>query len=155
MMKIFRNKIYYIIFIFLILFYSDTYSQLIENKEFRLKETKSNIIDLSLIKYNITKPLLFKKSAIAKNSSPFLAGMLSFIIPGAALGQLYNKQYVNFAIRFGISTACVLGILITGLPVSESNGNNAFVPLSLLFAANWITSVIDAVIYNKNNLSSK
>jgi hypothetical protein len=57
-------------------------AQLIHKKEFRLKDPKSGLIELSKPKAPISK------SSIAKNNSPLLAGTLSFIVPGAALGQL-------------------------------------------------------------------
>jgi len=127
---------------------STSNAQLVNKKEFLLKDSKPSLIELS-------KPVEpISKSSIAKNNSPFLAGSLSFIVPGAALGQLYNRQYLNFGIRLGISAISILGIVLSGgVPHSDGKGNDALIPLALLYAANWISSIFDAVIYNKKHLS--
>jgi hypothetical protein len=137
-------------FILLLFFFSfNSNAQLISKKEFRLKDSKPSLIELNK-NYDLTS-----KSSIAKNNSPFLAGSLSFIVPGAALGQLYNGQYLNFGIRLGISAISFIGIAAIVLPVGEGNGNDVFVPLAILYVANWITSIVDAVIFNKKHLSGK
>ena len=134
--------------ILLLILLSSSNAQLLNKKEFRLKETKSRLIELS-------KPIVpLSKNSIAKNNSPFLAGSLSFIVPGAALGQLYNGQYLNFGIRLGISSIVVLGLALSGGACFEC-GNDALIPLGLLYAANWISSIFDAVIYNKKHLSGR
>lgn len=140
----FRNISIFTILLFSIL--STSNAQLINNKEFRLKETKQSFIELS-------KPVdSISKSSIVKNKSPLLAGTLSFIVPGAALGQLYNGQYVNFGIRFGISAISIIGIAVTGIPFGNGQLNDAFIPLVILLSANWISSIFDAVIYNQKQL---
>ena len=140
----------YSIFIVLIfIFVSFSNAQLISKKEFRLKESKPSLIELS----KSIEPV--SKSSIASNNSPFMAGALSFVIPGAALGQLYNGQYLNFGIRLGITGIVVLGLALSGGVASDTKGNDAIVPLVILFAANWISSIIDAVIYNKKHLSGQ
>ncbi len=135
--------------ILLLTFLCTSNAQLINKKEFRLKDSKPSLMELSQSK------VITLKSSIAKNNSPFLAGTLSFIVPGAALGQLYNKQYLNFGIRLGISAIVVLGIALTGVPYSDGKGNDALIPLAILFVTNWISSIIDAVIYNKKHLSGR
>ena len=134
--------------ILLLILLSTSNAQLLNKKEFRLKDSKPGLIKLS-------KPIEpISKNSIAKNNSPFLAGSLSFIVPGAALGQLYNGQYLNFGIRLGISTIVVLGLALSGGTCFEC-GNDALIPLALLYAANWISSIFDAVIYNKKHLSGR
>lgn len=133
----------------LLIFAFNTHSQLLSKKEFRLKESKPSYIELA----KSIEPV--SKSSIASNNSPFMAGALSFVLPGLALGQLYNGQYLNFGIRLGISAISFVGIAAIILPVGESNGSDVFVPLAILYVANWITSIVDAVIYNKKHLSGK
>ena len=137
-------------FLLLLLIAGTSNSQLINKKDFRLKDSKSGLMELS-------KPIEpISKNNIAKNNSPFMAGALSFIVPGAALGQIYNRQYLNFGIRLGISAISILGIVLSGgVPHSDGKGNDALIPLALLYAANWISSIFDAVIYNKKHLSGR
>ncbi len=137
-------------FILILLFIAfSSNAQLISKKEFRLKESKPRLIELS----KSIDPV--SKRSIASNNSPFMAGALSFVIPGAALGQLYNGQYLNFGIRLGISGIVVLGLALSGGVASDTKGNDTIVPLVILFAANWVSSIIDAVIYNKKHLSGR
>ena len=137
-------------FIIMFLLISTSNAQLINKKEFRLKGSKPDIFKLS----KTTNPI--SKNSIAKNNSPLLAGTLSFIVPGAALGQLYNEQYLNFGIRVGISAITIIGIALTGgIPHSDGKDNDALVPLAILFVANWISSIIDAAIYNSKHLSGR
>lgn len=133
------------------MFISVSNAQLISKKEFRLKESKPSLIELSQSK-DVTS-----KSFIAKNKSPLLAGTLSLIVPGAALGQLYNGQYVNFGIRIGISALSIIWLVGSGFFnfASDVKGNDAWMPLLLIYTANWITSVVDAIIYDLNHSSRK
>jgi hypothetical protein len=143
----FRNITIFTILILTLL--STSNAQLINKKEFRLKNSKPSLIELNK-NYDLTS-----KSSVAKNNSPFLAGSLSFIVPGAALGQLYNGQYLNFGIRIGISAISIIWLAESGFfnLASDVKGNDAWMPLLLIYAANWISSVVDAVIYNKKHLS--
>ncbi len=138
-----------IISILLIVLINASNAQLISKKEFRLKESKTNSIEL------IKNYSFASKSFALKNNSPLLAGTLSFIVPGAALGQLYNGQFVNFGIRIGISVLSIVWLAESGFfnLASDVKGNDAWTPLLIIYAANWITSIVDAVIYNKKHLS--
>ena len=124
-------------------------AQLLEKKEQRLKNTLSHEFNF-LETRKLNKPIPTKTGG----KSPLLAGTLSFIVPGAALGQLYNGQYVNFGVRLGISGIVVLGFALSG-GLSFERGNDAIIPLALLYAANWITSIIDAAMYDKKHYSGK
>jgi hypothetical protein len=137
--------------ILLLVSLSTSNAQLMNKKEFRLKDSNTGLIELS-------KPIEpISKSIIAKNKSPLLAGTLSLIVPGAALGQLYNGQYLNFGIRIGISSISIIWLVESGFFnfASDVKGNDAWWPLSLIYIANWVTSVVDAVIYDLNNSSGK
>jgi TM2 domain-containing membrane protein YozV len=89
--------------------------------------------------------------------SSFLAGALSFIVPGAALGQFYNEEYVNWGIRVAISAICVTWFLASP-SINSGGGGNADQKLitALLFSVNWIASIIDAsVSATKHNSKSE
>ena len=77
-------------------------SQLLNKKEFRLKDTKTDLMELNN-KYDLTS-----KISVAENKSLLFAGTLSFIVPGMALGQFYKEEFVNGAIRLGISIIYVI-----------------------------------------------
>ena len=140
----------YSIFIVLIfIFVSFSNAQLLSKKEFRLKESKPRLIELS----KSIDPV--SKSSIAKNYSPFLAGALSFIVPGAALGQLYNKQYLNFGIRVGISTLSIVWMLASYKDCNECTYFGSSPAPLAIFLLNWVTSIFDAAIYNSKHLSGK
>lgn len=134
--------------ILLIVLISSSNAQLKSKKEFRLKESKINSIEL-IKDYSLTS-----KSSVSNNNSPILAGTLSFIVPGAAFGQLYNGQYINFGVRVGISALCITWLALSGTSLgSDGKVSAAFIPLLILYTANWITSIFDAVIYNKKHMS--
>ncbi len=91
---------------------------------------------------NTETPKQIKLFAQVKSEKdPFLAGTLSFIVPGAALGQLYNGQYLNWGIRIGVSAACF------GISYALSNSKKApgIIAVALLvYAVNWVSSIFDA-----------
>jgi hypothetical protein len=124
-------------------------AQLLSKKEICLKESKPNLIEL----YKANEPV--SKSSIAKNNSPFLAGALSFIVPGAALGQFYNKQYLNFGIRVGISTLSIVWMLASYKDCNECTYFGSSPAPLAIFILNWVTSIFDAAIYNSKHLSGK
>lgn len=141
--------LYKISILFVLIFIASSNAQLLSKKEFRLKESKPNVIELS-------KPIEpVSKSSIAKNNSPFMAGALSFIVPGAALGQLYNKQYLNFGIRVGLSTLSIVWMLASYKDCNECTFfGSSPAPLAILLL-NWVTSIFDAAIYNSKHLSGR
>ena len=113
-------------------------AQLLEKKEFRLKNfNKSYIPDSKLQKQNNTFAL---KTA---HKDLLVAGILSFIVPGAALGQFYKEEFVNGGIRVGISVICVVWFFLA--PPIETHGGSAqkLIPFGI-FVVNWIASIIDA-----------
>ena len=133
--------------ILLLILSSTTNAQLTIKKEFRLKETKPVFMKLSPNK------ILASPNSKAKNKSLLLAGSLSFIVPGAALGQFYKEEFINGGIRLGISGICVLWFSLS--PPFSITGDGRSSPQKLyalsLFTANWIASVIDAFIPSKRS----
>ncbi len=131
-------SIFSILFILLI---NASNAQLISKKEFRLKESRIHSIEL-IKDYKHTS-----KSSVSKNKSPLLAGTLSFIVPGAALGQFYKEEYINGGIRVGISAICIVWFFVS--PTFDFGGggdaSQKFLA-TLLYTANWLVSVIDAII---------
>jgi len=76
--------------------------------------------------------------------SPYLAGFLSFIIPGFGMGQFYNEQPVKGFIHLGVTigAACIAGFVsFHGHP--DTGG---IILGAGLLAANWVWSITDAVI---------
>jgi hypothetical protein len=123
----------------LLIFAFNTHSQLLSKKEFRLKESKPSYIDLA----KSIEPV--SKSSIASNKSLLLAGFLSFSVPGAALGQFYKEEFVNGAVRVGISAICILWFFLS--PTFDyGGGGDATQKLiaTCIYAVNWIASIIDA-----------
>ena len=111
-------------------------SQLLSKKENRLGNLENSF---SLNTETLEQTEIFAQ--VKSEKDPFLAGTLSFIVPGAALGQLYNGQYLNWGIRFGISAACF------GISYALSNSKKApgIIAVALLvYAINWVSSIFDA-----------
>lgn len=118
-------------------------SQLINKKEFRLKETKSELIELSQSKVH------YSQNSLAKNKSLLLAGSLSFIVPGAALGQFYKEEFVNGGIRLGISVLCIIWFLVSpGIDLGGGGGGDGSqkVIAAGIYVVNWLASVVDALM---------
>ena len=141
----FRNISIFTILLLILL--STSNAQLINKKEFRLKESKPVLMELS------QNNILTSPNAITKNKSLLLAGSLSFIVPGAALGQFYKEEFINGGIRLGISGLCVLWFLLSP-PFSitgDGPSSNQKIHAALLFTANWIASVIDAFIPSRKS----
>jgi len=98
--------------------------------------------------------LVLKQDSLKINEkSSFLAGTLSFLLPGFALGQFYNGQYLNGGIRVGISAICIT--LFASTFSFHGSGNSAPIIAIVLYTFNWLSSVVDAAIYathiNKEN----
>ena len=135
-----KLKIYFIsAAVFTILLTCESYPQTIQHYNFKLKENSGIPADSQ------------KKQLTEK--SPMLAGTLSFIVPGFALGQLYNGQTSKFfahsLISFGTITALILSsgkliqIDITG--GGGGKGVGLFLALVFIYTANWVWSTVDAV----------
>ncbi|NOS84360.1 MAG: hypothetical protein HOP31_04385, partial [Ignavibacteria bacterium] len=126
---------------------STSNAQLINKKEFRLKDSKAGLIELSQSK------VLISNGSLWRNKNMVLAGSLSFIVPGATLGQFYREEFVNGGIRLGISGICVLWFLLspTFSITGDGPSSNQKIHAALLFTANWIASVVDAFIPSKKS----
>jgi hypothetical protein len=109
-----------------------------------LKQNSSLFIDTNK---NVTK---------LSEKSPLLSGMLSFVVPGFAVGKFYNEQISKFFIHSLISTGLILSFISLHGKFSNINifgnifsnertitiGSIAFM---LAFSTNWIWSIVDAV----------
>lgn len=92
-----------------------------------------------------------KSTQTLTEKSPFLAGTLSFIVPGFGLGQLYNQQDGKFFRHAGISVGCILltylafehNIIEIGFGGGSKNGGMLFA-LFFLYLGNWAWSIMDA-----------
>ena len=116
-------------------------SQLINKKEFRLKDTKPGLMEFSQSK------VLFSKGSLWKNKSLLLAGSLSFIVPGAALGQFYKEEFVNGGIRLGISVLCIIWFLVSpGIDLGGGGDGTEKILSAGIYAVNWLASVVDALM---------
>lgn len=85
-----------------------------------------------------------------QEKSPALAGFLSFFPPGLALGQFENGQLLNGAIRVMVSLIAALWLINTAHLINIMEGTSkpgAWQPVAALalYAANWLSSVVDAV----------
>ncbi|MGA2668068.1 MAG: hypothetical protein ABSF32_04020 [Ignavibacteria bacterium] len=125
-----RMLFLYVTLIISLTFSANAYSQ-------NLKHSSVFIVNHSFLKIDSTPVKLHEKS-------PFLAGSLSFILPGLAAGQLYNEQYGKFLLHLGISGLCFF--LFTR---SFGFGGDAGSTVSLLCFAgylfNWVFTIVDAV----------
>jgi len=83
----------------------------------------------------------------------FRSGLYSFILPGLALGQLYNEDYLNWGIRLGISAAC-FGVTYALIDTKKAPG---VIAVSLLiYSINWVSSIFEAsATAKKINLRNK
>lgn len=142
-------------------------AQFVSQKDFRLKDSKVQNSFSQNKSFKINDKLnssdnrsvnKIKPNSLGGTSykSPWLSFGLSFLVPGAALGQLYNEQYLNFGIRVGISLITGAILIFEKRPGGEFNLNFAAI---LIYAANWITSFIEAPIsssqINKRNEQKK
>lgn len=93
------------------------------------------------------------KSNAAGEKSPALAGLLSFVIPGA--GQFYNgessKAWVDLGVQVGCGVVAIVGSRVAANAVIKNSTAGYYVGLALTGLAgvgalvNEITSIIDAV----------
>jgi len=115
--------------------------------------------------YDLLTDSTIKKIKL-EEKSPLLAGTLSFIVPGLAMGQFYNEQTGKFIIHAAISAVCITTFAISmqhveikldigGKTVGEENGKSktagAFAFFSaVIFAGNYIITVADAIVSAQN-----
>jgi hypothetical protein len=111
---------------------------------------ESNSQHLSSLKLNHTGGFLADSSKSLQyhsSTNAFLAGVLSLIGPGFALGQIYNNDWPQFCFHITISSACLAGLYISlnyFLNGSFSAGNGVLLGTAFIYTANWVWSVIDA-----------
>jgi TM2 domain-containing membrane protein YozV len=142
-----------VVIIFLLIIISfPVKAQILEKKEFRLKNQEQSL-NFSSQKIIPVKPIAIRNT----KKSLLFAGGLSFIVPGLALGQFYKEEFINGGIRAGISGICVLWFLLSPTYSITGDGpsSNQKIYAALLFTANWLASVVDALIPSKHNSYSK
>ena len=126
-------------------------AQLVQKKDFRLKSSD--------------KPFLINTESMQQSNflfvtkgkkSLFLAGTLSFIVPGLALGQFYKEEYINGAIRVGISLLCLAWFGFSpSVDIGGGGNGDQKIMAGLLFAVNWVFSIIDASLPDKEKAPQK
>jgi hypothetical protein len=105
---------------------------------------------LNSLKFNHTGTFIADSSKSPQYHSgknAFLAGALSLIGPGFALGQIYNNDWPQFYFHITVSSACIAGLFISlnyFVNGSFSAGNGVLLGTALVYMANWVWSVIDA-----------
>jgi TM2 domain-containing membrane protein YozV len=103
------------------------------------------------LRQDVTFTDTIKSTQILAEKSPFLAGSLSFIVPGFGLGQLYNQQHGKFIRHAGISVGCIvftyMAIKYNLIEIGfEGEGKNEGMLFALffLYLGNWVWSIMDA-----------
>lgn len=142
-----KQKICYVSAVVLILLLTcESYPQTTTHNFFKLKENSGILSDSQ-------KTQLTEKE-------PVLAGTLSFIVPGFAVGQFYNGQtnkfFVHSLISFGLATAWGIhrrSFKYFGIVGAESIDLFGGL-LIVVYATNWIWSIVDAVI-SSNAINKK
>lgn len=126
-------------------------AQLVQKKDFRLKSSDKTFS----LNTEIRQQSNFSAVKSGKKSL-FLAGVLSFIVPGLALGQFYKEEYINGAVRVGISLLCVawMGFSPTVNLNGGGNGDQKMMA-SMLYVVNWIFSIIDASLPDSEKAPQK
>ncbi len=115
-------------------------AQLVTKKEFRLGNNDRTFF----LNNKLQKPNS-RFEAVSSQKSLLLAGTLSFIVPGAALGQFYKEEYLNGTIRLSISVLSAAWFFIAPPLNFEKGGSSSQkVIAAIIFAGNWIVSVFDA-----------
>jgi hypothetical protein len=83
--------------------------------------------------------------------SPLLAGTLSFIVPGLALGQFYNGQILKGVLHVSITgLGFVLFLSGMGPEGSNSSGKSTAYAGFLLYLGNWIYTTFEAIAAAEN-----
>lgn len=116
--------------------------------------------EIAISQYKIQSDLRLKETNVLykenpefgqKEKSPALSGFLSFMLPGAAFGQFENEQYLDGAIRVMVSLISGIWFFETAhfidMGGTSRPGAWQVYAAASIFAANWISSVPDAVIY--------
>lgn len=130
-----------VVLLLLLLIAGTSNSQLINKKEFRLKNSKTGLIELSQNKE------LYSQNFVPKKKSLLFAGGLSFVIPGAALGQFYKEEFINGGIRLGISVLCIICFFVSpGIDLGGGGDGTEKIIATGIYAVNWLASVVDALM---------
>lgn len=105
---------------------------------------------LSSLKLNQGSTLITDSSKSPQyhsGTNAFLAGALSLIGPGFALGQIYNNDWAQFYFHISVSGACLLGTYISlnyYVMGDMGTGNVLLLGVTMIYTANWVWSIIDA-----------
>jgi len=132
-----------ILFVLLVFIYSAGLTNAQYLNETKLRNTTGFLTDTTKKKIKLTE------------KSPLLAGSLSFIVPGLALGQIYNNVPSKIFRHLSISIGSFALLIIAGefgwfrLDIAcGANNHDTWIPYSLIFIylGNWIWSVVDAAV---------
>ena len=96
--------------------------------------------------HNITDTINSTQTLTEK--SPLLAGTLSFIVPGLALGQFYNGQILKGVLHVSISGMGFV-LFLSGMGPGGSNTSTAYAGF-LLYLGNWIYTTFEAISAAEN-----
>lgn len=135
---------FFAVLILIIVTASNINAQFVSQKDFKLKQnrledTKSSFFLIPEAELKV----VFKPSA---SPNLTIAALLSFAVPGAAIGQFYKDEPVNGGIRVGISVFCVILFLASPpFSIAGDGPSSSLKPIALgIYAVNWIASIIDA-----------
>ena len=109
-----------------------------------LHSEKLSLMKSSVVLNDSNKVTLHEKS-------PLLAGSLSFIVPGLALGQFYNEQYFKGILHIGISGLAV-GMFFSAINIGGGSSDKTTIGYAgfLLYLSNWLYTVFDAMVSAEN-----
>jgi hypothetical protein len=98
---------------------------------------------------NTTPALTDKSKPYRSGGNAFAAGALSLILPGLALGQIYNGDWEQFSTHITITAACFTGVFISAVLLTHNGANSlgwtyVLLGTTLVYTGNWIWSIIDA-----------
>jgi TM2 domain-containing membrane protein YozV len=88
--------------------------------------------------------------SVNRRKSPIIAGVLSFVFPGA--GHLYNEEFIKGVVLIAGSIASIVSIVYTALSLVNQGGYQVAVPIvkivtaSLILFGIWLYGIIDAII---------
>jgi TM2 domain-containing membrane protein YozV len=127
-----KQKICYVSAVVLILLLTcESYPQTLPHNNFKLKESSRILLDS-------------QKTQLSEKS-PLLAGTLSFIVPGLAMGQFYNAQYLKGVLHVAISGLAFV-IFFSGFDVGGGSGEHPTAYAGfVLYLGNWIYTTFEAI----------
>ena len=102
----------------------------------------SQYISSLKLKQDITKDSTQK---VLSEKSPLLAGTLSFIVPGLALGQFYNGQILKGMMHVAISGLGFV-LFMSGFDVGGGTSNHGTAIAGfVIYLGNWIFTTFEAI----------